>query len=192
MDIDFPVVYREEAGLENLIQSAGRCNREFKVERGAFVIFALADVKIPDMHAQQHAIYQRIRDAYGERLFHLDAIRDYYQEIYHINNAGVKGAQGNPLDVYAIEQDVRNVGRNFAKGAALNNMPFASISQQFSLIKDEQWTVVIPYHKEVEESIQYIEQKGLSRKHLRKLARYSVGVYKITIMSCTISIIFES
>ena len=28
MDVDFPTAYREEAGLDSVLQTAGRCNRE--------------------------------------------------------------------------------------------------------------------------------------------------------------------
>ncbi len=41
VDIDFPVVMREQAGLDSVLQAAGRCNREGREDVGQTVVFAM-------------------------------------------------------------------------------------------------------------------------------------------------------
>ncbi len=43
VDVDFPVVYRELAGIDSMIQAAGRCNREGKRSKGAVHVFEFVD-----------------------------------------------------------------------------------------------------------------------------------------------------
>lgn len=45
VDIDFPVVYRDLCPLPSLIQSAGRCNRNKKIDKGNVYLFQLINQK---------------------------------------------------------------------------------------------------------------------------------------------------
>ena len=43
VDVDFPVVWRAHAGLESIIQAAGRCNRNGRVPQGDVFVFEPAE-----------------------------------------------------------------------------------------------------------------------------------------------------
>lgn len=88
VDIDFDVVYRDFAPLDSLIQSAGRCNREGKKEKGLFHVLNLKDEKNNRMF--WNYVYDQIlinitfdilkKDAYEEKDI-ISLSKEYFEEI---------------------------------------------------------------------------------------------------------------
>lgn len=80
VDIDFPVVFRELAPLESLIQSAGRCNREGKLKEGQVYLFQLEDPSQPSRQYETFAKYAQLCYQGNEsRLTGADFYSEYYK-----------------------------------------------------------------------------------------------------------------
>jgi CRISPR-associated endonuclease/helicase Cas3 len=85
VDLDFPCVYREIAPLESIIQSAGRCNREGKMNEkgrlGNVYIFQLEGGKFPDQLYQTLSQYTlRLLKEDIDKLFTYDFFSAYYAD----------------------------------------------------------------------------------------------------------------
>jgi len=83
VDLDFPCIFREIAPLESIIQSAGRCNREGKMndlgQLGDVNIFCLFDSKFPDplyKTLTQHTVSLLKQDI--DQLYEFDFFTRYY------------------------------------------------------------------------------------------------------------------
>lgn len=86
VDIDFPVVMRAMAGLDSLIQSAGRCNRHGLLDHGEFKVFLLKD-GIPFMFRTEAAITRTLLEA-GHALFDPATADRYYRRIRDMSDKG--------------------------------------------------------------------------------------------------------
>ncbi len=81
VDIDFPVVYRQEAGLDSILQAAGRCNREGKLDMATTYVFSLS---------KEHRLFGSIIDANNARLnmvnvkdwFAPETMTAYFRQLY--------------------------------------------------------------------------------------------------------------
>ena len=162
VDVDFPATYRELCGLDSLLQTAGRCNREGhrSAEESLVYRFTLEGCGVPQMlrqnvHAMQYAA------GCTAALDSPEAVRAYFKELYFARGEAA-------LDTSGILDALR-------KGISGCIFPFAQVAEQFHLIEAPTRTVYLP----VGEGKALCEQLNgtVSRALYRKLGAYSVACY---------------
>lgn len=163
VDVDFPSAYREQAGLDSLLQTAGRCNRNGKrlAAESPVWLFRLEDSPAPQMiHANVDALVYV--QQYFERLDTPDAIRAYFKQLY---------ANKASLDRHGILPA-------FQKGDSPGRFfPFAWAAEQFRLIESPTRTVYLPIG-EGKALCEQLRRQGPTRTLLRRLGLYSVDCYE--------------
>ena len=159
VDVDFPEVYRELAGLDSILQTAGRCNREGKrsaVESPVY-IFRLKGQRVPRMiEINIDAASRILRDCPDPAA--PEAIERYFT--FYRALAGEE-----QLDRFHVLNRFRSY-----------EYPFATIAKEFRLIDQDSRTVYIPVG-EGETLVERLRGGERSRSLFRKLGQYSVNVY---------------
>ena len=159
VDVDFPRVYREEAGLDSVLQAAGRCNREGKrpLDESLVTIFTVQNTTPPPYMRQPAAAMKNISKRM-EDITSLAAIRAYF-EFYR--------------DLYGKE----DLDREKILIAFENEMlPFASVAEKVRVIESCTTPVYIPLDQG-EALVERLYRGERSRTLFRKLGQYSVNVY---------------
>lgn len=86
IDIDLPVVMRAMAGLDSLIQSAGRCNRDGKLDHGDFRVFSL-EGGVPHMFRTVASVTRTLLEG-GAGLFDPATAEAYYTRVRDMSDKG--------------------------------------------------------------------------------------------------------
>ena len=162
VDLDFPKVYRQEAGLDSVIQAAGRCNREGRrpVEESVVSVFRLEGSNSRFL-SQNISAFRRMRQQFDD-LGDLKAISGYfhfYRELLGEENL-----------------DVKEIMKSFAKGLNGNIFPFKSVAGQFRLIENEAAVVYIPLGEGKVLTDQLMSGE-YNRDIFRRLGQYGVNVF---------------
>ena len=134
VDLDFRVVWRAEAGLESIIQAAGRCNREGRAEMGDVFVFKPSDEegRTPPPEIGQFADAARsVMRSHSDDPMSLGAINDYFRKLYWL-----KG--DDALDAKDILRLLRELGRSL-------DFPFETIAREFRLIETAMAPVIVPW-----------------------------------------------
>jgi CRISPR-associated endonuclease/helicase Cas3 len=163
VDLDFPCVLREIAGLDSIHQAAGRCNREGKREKGEVIVFEFPEGP-PKLFLQQAQITAALTRESNGNIMEIVAIRDYFKKLFWLQGT-------ESLDKHQILQKI-------GEGCASANFPFKKIGEEFRLIPDKTRPVVIPHNDEARSIIGQLKAGVMSKAVFRKAQRYSVSVYE--------------
>ncbi len=160
VDIDFPIVYRQLAGLDSILQAAGRCNREGKEPIGYTTVFSfIEDRQSSYLRFATDTMKDLISSYPNADWLSPNTIRLYYEKLYYRTPTFDKENIGVLLDNPKKCQ--------FEEGA-----------KKFRLI-DEIGSNVIVNFEDADDLIQQLIDKGPSRKLSRQLGRFSVTISKI-------------
>ena len=159
VDVDFPVVFREEAGLDSILQAAGRCNREGKYSsKDSVVTIFQSEGRVPDLFklpiGAARTILMQKEDIASE-----EAVHEYFSELLDLKGEA--------------SQDKKQILKRMEAG----DFPFKSIAQDFKLIENDMKIIYIP--GENNNDLIFRLRKGERTKELfRELGQYGVSVYQ--------------
>lgn len=133
VDLDFPLVWRARAGLDQAIQAAGRCNREGKRPREESVVTLFEPVGWPTPRDLAGLVGDAARmwGLHRDDPQSPDAVEAYFREVYfRLGEAGL-----DAHDILGKLQATRVGGLDFA---------FREIAETYRLIESAMAPVVIP------------------------------------------------
>ena len=162
VDVDFPTVWRELAGLDSIVQAAGRCNREGRrAPEDSIVTVFKGDWPVPSIFSMPIGAATEALSA-GRDPGDPETIRRYFQ--------AWRSLAGETMDQFKVLEA-------FEQGISGCQMPFRTVAEKFHLIQEATWTVYIP----LDEGAKYTDRLlngEHSRSLLRKAGQYSVSVYE--------------
>lgn len=171
VDVDFPLVYRALAPLEAIAQTAGRCNREGKLNEqgrlGKVVVFEPNDEKELRRCYPTHAYYQAAEVTRTMLALHGDLnindpalFRDYYRRLYDLNNPA---------------------HQNNALNEAITALDFPEVAKHYRLIGQNTIQVLVPWADrwdEFDTLRSEAEREGISAKWMRRAQGLAVSIYQ--------------
>lgn len=160
VDLDFQSVYRELAGVDSMIQAAGRCNREgLRPEKESKVYIFQFEGKENVLGQRQQIDVAKSVIADNRDISDMESITQYFEMLYHI--------KGDSLDKKKILDEFRNKRYNFAK-----------VGKEFKLIEQNTKTIFINYETEANETLCLLKERGFTRSGMRKASQYCITVYE--------------
>lgn len=157
VDIDFPVVFRQMAGLDSILQAAGRCNREGRFNISNTFVYQLEGYKAKGTIGFATNAMARMLALYPESdWFSPETMNRYFSMLYSTTPS---------FDSEGISEMTNDVV-GFA---------YEECAKKFRLINEEGINVIVNFG-DSEKKVEELKTFGPSRRLSRELGRYSVTI----------------
>lgn len=164
VDIDFPVVFRAVAGLDSIVQAAGRCNREGKLAAGTVYVFEPEECYKGKGYLERTATIGHLIIEKHAKFLENTAVRAYFQQLFDFER--------DKTD----EKKLMETCANIVEEPADLRIPYETISREFKLIENEGYAIVIPLEEEAGKLLTQAAYAKSLGGILRQLSQYTVGV----------------
>lgn len=166
VDVDFPLVLRAEAGLDAILQAAGRCNREGRrsADESMTLVFRPGEAKRPQ------SMRVAIESAEGVFRTHddvttLSAVSDYFGQLFDRKGDSVLDTKGI---LKACQERVTTL-----------DFPFKTIATEFQMIDDYNLPVIIEWDETARAAVRdlrFLPEGFTPGGVARRLQPYTVGI----------------
>lgn len=163
VDLDFKAVFREIAGIDNILQSGGRCNREGKMDMGDVFVFET-----------DGGNYQTKKKS--DIIIRANITRNLFEEFENIStDKCIKEYYGRLLNYKEKKIEENTITAIMGNDLRIDGIPFRTYAESFNFIDNQVIGIVIPCD-ENRGLIKELKNGKLSVK--RNLQRYSASVNK--------------
>lgn len=153
VDVDFPIVYRQLAPLDSIIQAAGRCNREGRQNQGNVIIFNMSSFNPPGYQCGIN-ITKKILEKYDFNHDILSLINIYFSDLFNQNHDG-------GVDIQKLRE----------------KYDFPEVAKSVKVIDDEYQISVVVQWGDSEKLIAQMQSKEyLTESDWRKLQKFTVNI----------------
>jgi CRISPR-associated endonuclease/helicase Cas3 len=164
VDLDFPVGYRALAGLDSIIQAAGRVNRERHNSTAEMHVFEPNTTlikRVPAFIAQTSRAGASVLRDYAEDPASRQAIEAYFRLL-------------DALQDPQRSADVKKILAYLDK----ETFDFAKAGESFRLIESPTIPVIVPYDGSAQDLLERMRYSLYPTAFVRPLQRYAVSIYE--------------
>lgn len=167
VNLDFPYVYREIAGVDNIIQSAGRCNREKKFNSGDVIVFKLQDgikgILEPNINSTKNVCLMVEKNKL-DSIDSPEGIKMYFDNLHNLK----KGQDA--FDLHHVYGDATS---------SRKCQCYKTIAENFKLIENNSKSIFVPINQEANDLLQKLKNSTsnfIDRDLIRHIMKYTISL----------------